>query len=142
MGARRSGRFALVGGYQSPAKDGAPDARLARQRAAQAVQRRCNAVGVEPSPIPTAINSVPRDGRASCIGCPQCVGHACPVDAKNGTHNTVIPRAISTGNCDLLMSTQVVEIVHDGRGTATAVRAINEASGEVRDSPFTPVGSW
>src|SRR5262249_13864686 len=30
-------------------------------------------------PVPFAINSVPRDGRAACIHCSQCVGHACVV---------------------------------------------------------------
>jgi choline dehydrogenase-like flavoprotein len=90
-------------------------------------------LGWQPSPIPTAINSVPRDGRRACVGCPQCVGHSCPVDAKNGTHNTVIPKALATGNCDLLMSTQVVEIVHDGRGNAVGVRAVHEVAGKVRE---------
>ncbi len=90
-------------------------------------------LGWHPSPIPTAINSVPRDGRGACVGCPQCVGHSCPVDAKNGTHNTVIPKALATGNCDLLMSTQVVEILHDGRGNAAGVRAMHEVAGKVRE---------
>ena len=72
-------------------------------------------------PIPFAINSVPRDGRPACVRCAQCVGHACPVEAKNGTHNTFIPRAIATGNCDLLLSAQALAIEHDGRGTATGV---------------------
>ena len=76
------------------------------------------------SPIPFAINSVPREGRPACVRCSQCVGHACPVNAKNGTHNTFIPRALATGNCDLLMSTQVVEIVHDGNGVASGVRVM------------------
>ena len=48
-------------------------------------------------PIPLAINSVPAHGRAACVRCSQCVGHACPVDAKNGAHNTFIPRALGTG---------------------------------------------
>ena len=38
------------------------------------------------------------------------------VNAKNGTHNTVIPRAVATGNCDLLVRAQVVAIERDGRG--------------------------
>jgi len=32
-------------------------------------------------PIPLALNSVPHDGRPACVRCPQCVGHACPVNA-------------------------------------------------------------
>ena len=74
-------------------------------------------------PVPFAINSVPRDGRAACVHCSQCLGHACVVDAKNGTQNTVIPRALATGNCDLLVDAQVVEIVPSG-GRARSVRVV------------------
>jgi choline dehydrogenase-like flavoprotein len=73
--------------------------------------------------VPLAINSVPRAGREACARCPQCVGHASPVDAKNGTHNTVIPRALATGSCDLLAGAQVVAIEHAG-GEAGAVRLV------------------
>ncbi len=92
-------------------------------------------LGWKASPIPFAINSVPRDGRAACVGCGQCVGHACPVNAKNGTQNTFIPRALATGRCDLLLSAQVTAIVHDGRGTASGVRvAVTQPKGvEVRE---------
>lgn len=86
-------------------------------------------LGLKVSPIPFSINSVEREGRAACVRCSQCIGAACPVNAKNGTHNTFIPRAIATGNCDLLMSTQVVAIDHDGRGTATGVRMFTDILG-------------
>ena len=79
-------------------------------------------LGWKASPVPFSINSLPRDGRPACVGCGQCVGHACPVNAKNGTQNTFIPRALATGRCDLLLSAQVTAIVHDGRGTASAVQ--------------------
>lgn len=85
------------------------------------------ALGWSTSPIPLAINSVPRHGRAACVRCAQCIGHACPVDAKNGTHNTYIPSALATGNCDLLLSTQAVEIVQGARGVATGVRMVIES---------------
>jgi len=75
-------------------------------------------------PIPYAMNSVPRHGRAACIACAQCAGHACPVDAKNGSHNTLLRRALATGSCDLLTRAQVVEIRHDGRGRATGARVV------------------
>jgi choline dehydrogenase-like flavoprotein len=83
-------------------------------------------------PVPFAINSIPRAGRGACAHCPQCVGHASPVNAKNGTHNTVIPRAVATGRCDLLVAAQVVAIEHTG-GRAGAVRLIEESTaGPVR----------
>lgn len=52
--------------------------------------------------VPLLINSVPRDGRPACVNCQRCVGFACPVDAKNGTQNTVIPRGVATGNLTVL----------------------------------------
>lgn len=78
-------------------------------------------------PIPLAINSVPRAGRPACVRCAQCVGHACPVDAKNGAHNTVIADAVASGRCDLLQDAEVIE-VRDGPGAA-AVTMMVDCSG-------------
>jgi choline dehydrogenase-like flavoprotein len=86
-------------------------------------------IGISASSIPFAINSQPRDGRAACVRCAQCVGHACPVDAKNGTHNTFIPRALASGNCDLLMSAQALNIDHDSGERASAVELVIDLPG-------------
>lgn len=71
-------------------------------------------------PIPLALNSVPHDGRPACVRCAQCVGHACPVNAKNGAHNTFIPRAVATGNCSVLYDAEAIE-VRDAPGGASVV---------------------
>jgi len=114
------GRGTLRGrGYPMPPLPGG--------RSREAFSEAAARLGMTVSPIPFAINSEPRDGRAACIMCPQCVGHACPVDAKNGTHNTFIPRALATGNCDLLMSAQVVR-VDAAAETARGVTLIVESS--------------
>ncbi len=92
-------------------------------------------LGWRSTAIPFAINSVARNGRAACVRCSQCIGHACPVNAKNGTHNTFLPRALATGRADLLMASQVTEIVHDGRGRASGVRLITDGeSGPVEST--------
>ena len=78
-------------------------------------------LGGQASAIPLALNTISRDGRAACVRCNQCVGHSCPVDAKNGTHNTFIPRAIASGNCHLIQSAQATSIEHDGNGNARGV---------------------
>jgi len=70
-----------------------------------------NKLGWQTQSVPLLINSTPRDGRAACANCQHCVGFACPVDAKNGTQNTVIPKAIATGNCEVWPETMVREIV-------------------------------
>jgi choline dehydrogenase-like flavoprotein len=82
-------------------------------------------------PIPFSINSVPNQGRPACVRCHQCVGNACPVDAKNGTQNTFLPRALATGNCHLLTSAQATQIVHNGAGKASGVAFALEINGEI-----------
>src|SRR5581483_2805670 len=59
------------------------------------------------------VNTAPRDGRAACIRCGFCVGFPCPVDAKNGTATTVLPRAIEAGAV-LVTGAQVVRVADDG----------------------------
>ena len=78
-------------------------------------------------PIPLAINSVPAHGRAACVRCSQCVGHACPVDAKNGSHNTFIPRALGTGAAELITDAEAIA-VHDHPDGAS-VEVITDVSG-------------
>jgi len=72
-------------------------------------------------PIPFAINSVPRAGRPACVACRECMGHACPVDAKNGAHNTFVPDALATGAVELLYGAQATRILTAG-DRATGVR--------------------
>ena len=79
-------------------------------------------------PIPLAINSIPRDGRPACVRCPQCVGHACPVNAKNGSNNTFIPRAIATGNCDVLLDAEVITVRDGARSASVTLMASTSMS--------------
>lgn len=81
-------------------------------------------LGWRTGPIPFAVNSVRRDARPRCVACGQCMGHTCPVNAKNGTHNTFIPRALATGNCDLLMSAHVVRIDERPNGGGATVHMV------------------
>jgi choline dehydrogenase-like flavoprotein len=80
-------------------------------------------LGWNTGPVPVLINSVPRDGRPACAQCQHCVGFACPNDAKNGTHNTAVPRALRTGNATLKTHAVVTSIRHSG-GRATGVDAV------------------
>jgi len=77
--------------------------------------------GFHPFSIPMLRNSEPYHGRGECIHVRNCVGFACPVGAKNGTQNTVIPTAIRTGNCELRINSQVVEIMTNDQGKVTGV---------------------
>ena len=82
----------------------------------------CRRMGLHPFSIPMLRNSVPYNGRAACIRNRTCCGYACPVDAKNGTQNTVIPTAMKTGNCEVRTGCIAAEVIVDDRGHATGVK--------------------
>jgi choline dehydrogenase-like flavoprotein len=54
-------------------------------------------LGWATGPVPFLINSIPYEGRPACVRCGVCVGFPCPVEAKNGTYNTVLPKAFDLG---------------------------------------------
>src|SRR5581483_11644283 len=83
-------------------------------------------LGLHPFDIPMLRNSVPYNGRGPCMRCRWCVGFACEVDAKNGTHNTVIPAALATGCCQLRTRSIVKEILVDTRGHVKGVAYFDE----------------
>ncbi len=70
---------------------------------------------------PLAVNTRPYQGRGACIQCAQCIGFACPTEAKNGSHNTLLPRALATGRCTLVTRAQAARILTDAAGRATGV---------------------
>jgi len=91
-------------------------------------------LGLHPFSIPMLRNTVPFNGRGPCMRCRWCVGFACEVDAKNGTHNTVIPKAIASGNCDLRTNSVVKEILTDARGRVTGVSYF-DADNHLQEQP-------
>jgi choline dehydrogenase-like flavoprotein len=97
-----------------------------------ALQKAAQQLGWVTTPVPLLINTEPYGGRSACIGCKYCVGFACPTDAKTGTQNTVIPRALATGNCDLRTSAIVEAIETDERGKVTGVFYLDNVAGEAR----------
>ena len=91
-------------------------------------------LGLHPFDTPLLINSVPRDGRSACMRIRWCVGFGCETNAKNGSHNTVIPRALATGNAWLRPECKVKEILTDARGRATGVLYLDERD-RLREQP-------
>ncbi|WP_406248292.1 GMC family oxidoreductase N-terminal domain-containing protein [Microbacterium sp. M] len=110
-------------GYPMPAMGTEP----ARELLGSAADR----LGWGWGPIPLAINSVPHDGRPACVRCPQCVGHACPVDAKNGAHNTLIARAVTDG-CSVLQDAEAIEI-RDGASHAEVTLMVDASTERARE---------
>lgn len=78
-------------------------------------------LGWHPFPIPMLRNSISYEERPQCYRNRTCVGFVCPVNAKNGTHNTVIPTALATKNCELRTNCMVSEILVNSSGHITGV---------------------
>ena len=76
---------------------------------------------------PRLINSIPYQNRPACIHCQHCVGFACPVDAKNGSQNTMIPRALSSGNCTLQTEVMVRKLATSAKGRVRGVEYVDAA---------------
>jgi choline dehydrogenase-like flavoprotein len=94
-----------------------------------ALENSARQLGWRTAPVPLLINTEPYGGRSACIACKYCVGFACPTDAKTGTQNTVIPRALATGNCELKTSAVAGAIETDDRGNVTGVSYFVNSSG-------------
>jgi len=78
---------------------------------------------------PMAINSTLYNGRPPCAKCGSCVGFACPSNSKNGTQNTMIPRALKTGVCTLISEAMAHRIDTDDRGKVIGVTFFTSESG-------------
>ena len=91
-------------------------------------------LGLHPFHIPMLRNTVPYNGRGGCMRCRWCVGFACEVDAKNGTHNTVIPKALETGNCELRTECVAKEILSDSQGRVVGVSYF-DSEGRLQEQP-------
>ncbi len=87
-------------------------------------RRGLDALGWQGLRVPRLINSLPYNGRPACINCQHCVGYACPVDAKNGSHNTTIPRALKSGNCSLRTEVMVERLMCSAGGAVAGVELI------------------
>jgi choline dehydrogenase-like flavoprotein len=96
------------------------------------MQRGAEALGWKTFPIPLLINTAPRNGRQACIECQHCVGFACPSDAKNGSQNTMIPRALATGNCELVSEAMVERIDTDAQGNVIGVTYSTDQDGQTQ----------
>lgn len=85
------------------------------------IREACLKLGLHPYPPPALRNSIPYNGRSACLHKRSCVGYACPIDAKSGSQNTVIPKALKTGNCELRTQCVVSRVLTDAQGRATGV---------------------
>jgi len=118
--------------FQAPRRRGYPMPAAPPTTTHRMLAKGAEKLGWSTFPTPIAINTVPRDGRDACIQCRYCVGFACPSDAKNGTQNTVIPRALRTVNCELITQAMCERIDTDAQGKVTGVTYLVEENGALR----------
>ncbi|HZT34103.1 MAG TPA: GMC family oxidoreductase [Bryobacteraceae bacterium] len=111
--------------FKAPRRKPLPMPPLPPNREYQILLPAAQRLGLHPFDIPMLRNSVPYNGRPACMRCRWCVGFACEVDAKCGTHNTVIPKALATGNCELRTEAVAKEILSDEHGRVTGVAYFN-----------------
>jgi choline dehydrogenase-like flavoprotein len=120
--------------FHAPRRKPLPMPPLPPNREYEILRPAAERLGLHPFDIPMLRNSVPYGGRGACMRCRWCVGFACEVDAKCGTHNTVIPRALATKNCELRTECMAKEILTDARGRVTGV-AYFDAGERLREQP-------
>ncbi len=118
--------------HQIPRKRNYPLRPVPPSPQTMALQKAAQQLGWVTTPVPLLINTEPYGGRAACIACKYCVGFACPTDAKTGTQNTVIPRALAAGNCDLRTSAIAETIETDERGHVSGVFYLENITGATR----------
>ena len=131
---RKIGVCGSAGHAREGAREVYPMPPLPETRDARLLRAAADRLGWRVGPVPLAINSRVFNGRAACAGCGECVGFACVSNSKNGTHNTVLPRALATRRCALVTRAQALRVVTDDRGMARGIDvAFDRERGAVRE---------
>jgi len=131
--------FGVAGDYSNnpfsgPRKNPFPMPAFPYNKEGRRIAETATRLGLHPFPVPMLRNSVPYNGRPACIHMRSCVGFACPINAKAGSQNTVIPVALATGNCEVRTGCVVAEIVVDDHGRARSVRYF-DANNQGQEQP-------
>lgn len=108
-------------GHPSPRTSDYPMPPVPGYKASSLLEEGARSLGLNTFTPPLLLNTVPRQGRAACVECGSCVGFACPSNAKNGTQNTVIPRALATGLCTFVLRATAERIETDASGKVSGV---------------------
>lgn len=105
---------------------------LPRYESARALEAGGKVLGIETFTPPVFVNTIAHGGRGACIECGTCVGFTCPSDAKNGTHNTVLPQGLATGNLTIVAQTTVERVVTGSRGRICGVALVWDDEGAIK----------
>ena len=81
-------------------------------------------LGMNPFQGPAAITTEIYDGRSPCLYHGFCNKGGCHVRAKSSTAFTTIPKAMETGNLEIVTHAQVTKIVSNSSGKVTGVEYV------------------
>jgi choline dehydrogenase-like flavoprotein len=118
--------------FQAPRRRGYPMRPVPENASGRVLKHAADSLGWSTFPVPLLINSAEHNGRPACVQCNMCVGFACPSNSKNGSQNTVIPRAVATGLCTLQTQAMAERIDTNSRGDVSSVTYLVEENGSVR----------
>lgn len=107
--------------FDPPRRRDYPLPPVPRNSAGAVLDKGARALGLHPFPTPVAILSSDYDGRPACLNKGQCSGYGCPVGAKSSTMESLLPKALATGRCELRPNCMSREITLDAQGRATGV---------------------
>ncbi len=132
--------ISLPGGnpFEGPRTSDYPMPPLRQHRLGRIVSKAAERLGYHPFMGPTAINSVDYDGRPATNYCGFCLGHGCRIRAKGSPDVNVLPRALWTGNLEIVSEANVIGLdVDEDSPTGDSLprlRAVRYAmGGEVRE---------
>jgi gluconate 2-dehydrogenase alpha chain len=83
-------------------------------------------LNLDPFIAPAAITSEPYEGRPACVYHGFCLGGGCHVNAKSSTAVSTIPKAIDTGQYEVVTEAHVTTIQSDPEGRVTGVNYIKD----------------
>jgi len=98
------------------------------------LERAASRLGLHAQVSPMAILSKPYDGRSACMACGHCSYYGCEFGAKSSTLATVIPKAVTTGRCEIRAESTVFRVETNTKGRATGVVYWDRAGKERRQS--------
>jgi choline dehydrogenase-like flavoprotein len=93
--------------------------------------------GMHPYMGPRAINSGTYDGRPGCSFCGYNQFFGCAVNSRANSGNTVLPKALATGRCDLRTGHCVTRLIHEnGKIRGVAYKDDPQGEEKVLEAPL------
>jgi gluconate 2-dehydrogenase alpha chain len=105
---------------RAPRSDDFPMPPGPQQRSSLILAEGARTMGLQPFPIPAAINSQPYDDRPACNNCGFCAMYGCPILARAGAL-APLRRALRTGRVELIPETMVSKVELGGGRRARGV---------------------